>query len=141
MNPSSVRYLVDVSAVTRMTDPTVAARLGPLIEAGEIATCMVTAIELAAAVDDLRGLPTVVALYEAAFGHLDTAEGDLRRAAAVQLALADQGYRLRSSSPLVVAAVAERRRVVVLHHDASFDLIAKVTRQDMEWVVPEHALV
>ncbi len=137
MTRSLVRYLVDVSAVTKMTDPPVAARLGPLVEAGVVDACIMTTIELVAAVDDLQRLPTVVALHQAAFAHLDTTEADLRRAAAVQLALAEQGYRLPRSAPLVVAAIAERHRVVVLHHDTSFDLIAKVTRQNTEWVVGE----
>jgi predicted nucleic acid-binding protein len=35
---------------------------------------------------------------------------------------------------LLVAAVAERHRVTVLHHDADFDLIAGVTGQRVEWV-------
>ena len=32
-------YLIDKSALARMEDPRVQARLGPIIEAGEAATC------------------------------------------------------------------------------------------------------
>ena len=31
---------------------------------------------------------------------------------------------------------AERERVIVLHYDGDYDLIAQVTGQSMEWVVP-----
>ena len=37
---------------------------------------------------------------------------------------------------LVIGAVAERHRVSVLHHDGDFDLVAGVTGQRTEWVVP-----
>jgi predicted nucleic acid-binding protein len=37
---------------------------------------------------------------------------------------------------LLIAAVAERERVTVLHYDSDYDLIAGVTGQPMQWVVP-----
>jgi predicted nucleic acid-binding protein len=37
---------------------------------------------------------------------------------------------------LLVAAVAKRERVTILHHDDGYDLIAQVTGQPMQWVVP-----
>lgn len=37
---------------------------------------------------------------------------------------------------LLVAAVAERERVILLHYDAGYDLIAQVTGQAVQWVVP-----
>jgi hypothetical protein len=37
---------------------------------------------------------------------------------------------------LVVSAVAERYRVTVLHYDGDFDLVAAVTGQSTEWIVP-----
>jgi predicted nucleic acid-binding protein len=36
---------------------------------------------------------------------------------------------------LLVAAVAEREHVTVLHYDADYDLVAQVTGQPMRWVV------
>jgi hypothetical protein len=35
----------------------------------------------------------------------------------------------------LVAAVAERERVTVLHYDAGYDLIVHVTGQPMQWIV------
>jgi len=37
---------------------------------------------------------------------------------------------------LLVAAVAERERVTVLHYDGDYELIAQLTSQPMQWVVP-----
>jgi predicted nucleic acid-binding protein len=36
----------------------------------------------------------------------------------------------------MIAAVAERERVILLHYDGDYDLIAEITRQPMQWVVP-----
>jgi predicted nucleic acid-binding protein len=37
---------------------------------------------------------------------------------------------------LLVAAVAERERVTLLHYDGDYDLIGRVTSQPAQWVVP-----
>ena len=37
---------------------------------------------------------------------------------------------------LLIAAVAEREQVTLLHYDSDYDLIAQVTTQPMQWVVP-----
>jgi hypothetical protein len=41
------------------------------------------------------------------------------------------------SSPVtLIAAVAEREQVALLHYDADYDLVAGITGQPMQWVVP-----
>jgi hypothetical protein len=37
---------------------------------------------------------------------------------------------------LLIAAVAERERVTILHYGGHYDLITQVTRQPTHWVVP-----
>jgi predicted nucleic acid-binding protein len=37
---------------------------------------------------------------------------------------------------LLIAAVAERERVTVLHYDTDYDLIAQAAGQPMQWGVP-----
>ena len=37
---------------------------------------------------------------------------------------------------LLIAAVAERERVAVLHYDGGYDLIAQITSRPVQWVVP-----
>jgi predicted nucleic acid-binding protein len=41
---------------------------------------------------------------------------------------------------LLVAAVAEREHVTVLHYDGDYDLIAQVTSQPVQWVVPRETV-
>jgi hypothetical protein len=40
------------------------------------------------------------------------------------------------SRDLLIAAVARREHVTVLHYDSDYELIAQVTGQSMAWVVP-----
>ncbi|WP_229071764.1 PIN domain nuclease [Actinoplanes sp. DH11] len=56
-----------------------------------------------------------------------------QRAVEVQAILADQGrHRAPSVPDLLIAAVAERSGLIVLHLDKDFDLIAEVTGQPVE---------
>jgi predicted nucleic acid-binding protein len=60
-----------------------------------------------------------------------------RRALDVQGALWRSGHVRAVGFPdLLVAAVAERERVAVLHYDADYDLIAHITGQPVQWIVP-----
>jgi predicted nucleic acid-binding protein len=60
-----------------------------------------------------------------------------RRALEVQQALADQGrHRAPSVPDLLIAAVAERSGLTVLHADKDFDLIAEVTGQPVHRLQP-----
>jgi len=56
-----------------------------------------------------------------------------RRAIEVQMALADQGtHRAPGIPDLLIAAVAERADLTVLHLDKDFELIAAITGQAVE---------
>lgn len=67
---------------------------------------------------------------------VDTSAAHLRRALQVQRLLAERSQRGRKIPDLLVAAAAEALDVGVLHYDGDFDLIASVTGQRCEWVVP-----
>ena len=68
---------------------------------------------------------------------LATHDEDWRRALDVQGALWRSGQVRAVGFPgLLVTAVAERERVAVLRYDAGYDLIAHVTGQPMQLVVP-----
>jgi predicted nucleic acid-binding protein len=59
------------------------------------------------------------------------------RALEVQGALAVEGlHRTVKLGDLLIAAAAERARLVVLHYDPDFDRIATITGQPTEWVAP-----
>jgi predicted nucleic acid-binding protein len=130
-------YLADTSALARLRHQSVAAVLGPLIEAGLVATCGVIEFELAWAARTAAEFDQVRADRDAGYEWLATDDEDWRRALDVQAALWRSGQVRAVGFPdLLVAAVAERERVTLLHYDGDYDLIAHVTGQQMQWVVP-----
>ena len=65
------------------------------------------------------------------------AQTDLDRAMDVMQALARRGQHRAVGLPdLLIAAVAERAGLPVMHYDADYDLIAAITGQPTQWVVP-----
>lgn len=60
------------------------------------------------------------------------------RALEVQAALSAPGQLCAVKFPdLLIASTAERHGLVVIHYDSDYDLIAGVTDQPCEWVVPQ----
>jgi len=130
-------YLADTSALARLRHQPVAAVLGPLIEAGLVGTCGVIEFELGWATRTAAEFDQLRADRDIGYERLATHDEDWRRALDVQGSLWRSGQIRAVSFPdLLVAAVAERERVTVLHYDAGYDLIAHVTGQPMQWVVP-----
>jgi predicted nucleic acid-binding protein len=131
------RYLADTSALSRLRHQSVAAVLGPLIEAGLVATCGVIESELGWATRTPAEFDQLRADRDAGYEWLATHDEDWRRALDVQGVLWRSGHVRAVGFPdLLVAAVAERERVTMLHYDADYDLIAHVTGQPVQWVVP-----
>jgi predicted nucleic acid-binding protein len=130
------RYLADTSALGRLRHPPVAEVLGPLIEAGLVAACGVIELELAWAARTSAELDELRADRDAGYERLAILDADWRRALQVQAELWRGGQMRSVGLPdLLVAAVAEREHVTVLHYDADYDLVAQVTGQPMRWVV------
>ena len=130
-------HLADTSALARLRHPPVAAVLGPLIEAGLVATCGVIEFELAWATRTVSELDQLRADRDTGYEWLATHDEDWRRALDVQAALWRGGQMRSVGLPgLLIAAVAERERVTVLHYDGDYDLIRKVTGQPARWIVP-----
>jgi predicted nucleic acid-binding protein len=130
-------FLADKSALTRReSKPKVREILEPLLIAGEIASCGVVDLELLysardratyrATADALRGMPRVPVNDEC-----------VERALEVQGMLAERSQHRAVPLPdLLVAACAENAGLTVLHYDADFDRIAKLTGQRVQWIVP-----
>lgn len=108
----------------------------PMLEAGEVGISGVLELEILYSArshtdflvirEELRGYP-----------RLQLDETDFARAADVMELLARRGQHRGAGLPdLLQAAVAERTGVTLLHYDADFDLVALVTGQPAEWVVP-----
>jgi predicted nucleic acid-binding protein len=130
-------HLADTSALARLHRPAVAAALGPLIEAGLVATCGLVEFEVSWATRNGAELDTVRADRVAGYEWLATDDEDWHRALDVQAELWRSGrVRAVGFPDLLIAAVAEREQVTLLHYDADYDRIAEVTRQPMQWVVP-----
>jgi hypothetical protein len=130
-------YLADTSALARLRHQTVAAVLGPLIEAGLVATCGVIEFELGWAARTAAEFDQLRADRDAGYEWLAIHDEDWRRALDVQAALWRGGQIRAVGFPdLLVSAAAERQRVTLLHYDRDFDLIAGITGQAMQWVVP-----
>ncbi len=130
-------YLADTSALARLRHQTVAAALAPLIEAGLVATCGVIEFELGWAAITAAELKQLRADRDIGYEWLATHDEDWRRALEVQATLWHRGQIRAVGLPdLLIAAVAERERVSVMHYDSDYDLIASITGQPMQWVVP-----
>ncbi len=131
------QYLIDKSAMARLHEKEVADKLRLLMRRGQVSMCGMTLLELlysAQSADDYRQL---AARLEAVPEWLITEDSDFWRAREIQEELASTGRHRAVPIPgLVIAAVAERHRVAVLHYDAAYDVIAEVTGQPTEWVVP-----
>jgi len=129
-------YLADTSALARLHHPAVAAVLAPLIEAGVVATCGVIEFELGWAARSGAELDQLRADRDAGYEWLATHDEDWRRALGVQASLWRSGQVRAVGLPdLLIAAVAERERVTVLHYDGDYDFIAQITGQPTQWVV------
>src|SRR6266536_556789 len=80
--------------------------------------------------DDLLGFPNLSVD--------DRVEAKARRA---QAALARRGqHRGPTAVDLLIAAIAEAHGVILLHYDRHFDLIARATGQEVEWLARRGAL-
>jgi predicted nucleic acid-binding protein len=132
------RYLVDKSAVARWHHPGVRKVLAPLIEHGLVATCGITELEVLFSARGKADYRQVAEDRQHAYEWLPTEDTDLRRALSIQAQLAGRG-RLRAVSlpDLIIAAVAERHRVCVLHYDGDYEHVAAITGQATRWVVPQ----
>ncbi len=135
--PAVATHLADTSALARLHRPAVAAVLGPLIEAGLVATCGVIEFELGWATRSAAEYELVRADRDYGYEWLATHDQDWRRALDVQAALL-RGGRMRAVGfpDLLIAAVAEREHVTLVHYDGDYDLITEITRQPTQWVVP-----
>ena len=130
------RYIADKSALARLRHSSVDRRLTPLLLAGDVASCGIIDLELLYSArtyadfvqlrTDRRALPSI-----------EIGQPDFDRASAVMQLLARRGKHRGVGIPdLLIAAVAERAEVAVLHYDGDFDLIGSVTGQKVEWIVP-----
>lgn len=133
-------YLIDKSALARMEDPRVQARLAPVIAAGDAATCAIIELEVLYSARNRDEHARTRARRELAYRNVELTSAIFERAVEVQGLLAARGRHRLPIPDLIIAAAAEAAGMTVLHYDADFDTIATVTRQSMEWVAPRGSL-
>jgi hypothetical protein len=131
----AVTHLVDTSVLTRLDHSAVRTALEPLATGGQVARAGISDLEVGFSARNAREWSRLAAAL-AAFPLIETDAAHLRRARQVQRLLASRGLRGRKVPDLLIAAAAEESGLTVLHYDADFELIARVTGQACEWVVP-----
>jgi predicted nucleic acid-binding protein len=131
------RYLADTSVFARNRVREVAIVIDPLMTHGLLATCGILELEVLYSARTAVDYTTLAHGRRVALEWLPTEDVDVRRALAIQSELAKRGQHRIAWPDLLIAAVAERHRVTLLHYDADYDLIAEITGQDAQWVVPK----
>jgi predicted nucleic acid-binding protein len=137
MAVSPATWLVDKSVLARLARPEVREVVLPRVQVGRIAISIVTELEIgfsARSVDDYLTTRRTLVDYLVPILIAPRAE---RRAREIQAELVRGGQHRAVSIPdLLMAAAAEVEQLSVLHYDADFELIASITGQPTQWVVP-----
>jgi predicted nucleic acid-binding protein len=132
----SLRWLIDKSALARIGKPSVAAVLVPRIDTGRVGCCVVTALEVGFSARSTSDHDAVLALLERLVPVVMPVRAE-QIARDTQRQLVESGrHRSAGVADLLVAATAAAAGLTVLHYDGDFDVIASVTGQQVEWVVP-----
>lgn len=134
-------YLADTSVyVLQGKHLTVRRRFESLLAEGRLATCQMTALEFLNNAPNPKGYEI---LWGAIQGQrwLDVTTGAMDRALEVHRRLAEASQHRRFRLPdLIIAATAEVHGATILHYDADYDRIARVTGQATEWVAEKGSL-
>jgi predicted nucleic acid-binding protein len=131
------RYILDKSAIARIRYPEVFAVVGSRIEAGLVATCAMVEFEILWSTRSVAEFNEVRMDRRQAYEWLPMEDQHWSRALDVQQQLWATGQLRTVPLPdLLIAAVAEQHRLIVIHYDADYERIAAITQQPVEWVVP-----
>ena len=131
----ALSHLLDTSVLTRLGEPLVRAVVEPLAAIGRAARAGISDLEIGYSARNAAEWDELVGALDA-FELVDTTAEHIQRARQVQRMLAADSQRGRKIPDLLVAAAAEQAGYTVLHYGADFDLIASVTGQTCQWVVP-----
>jgi predicted nucleic acid-binding protein len=132
-------HLAETSVLTRLSVAAVRSALQPFIDAVALARCTLTDLELgfsASSASDWDRLQSVLA----SLTPVEVTPAVISRAKNVQRMLAAGGLKGRKVPDLIIAAAAELADLTVLHYDHDFELIASITRQPHEWIVPRGSI-
>ncbi|MGB2757386.1 MAG: PIN domain nuclease [Acidimicrobiia bacterium] len=129
-------FLVDKSAWEQRRHSQIAADLlARLLSEDRVASCHVSALEIQFSARNAREYLEQVE-ERTALRWLPVSEVVMDRAMEVQVKLARKGQHRLPIPDLMIAATAEIHGATVLHYDDDFDLIAAVTKQPAQWILP-----
>lgn len=131
----ALTHLIDTSVLKRLGAPQVRAVVEPLLQGDRLARTGISDLEVGYSARNESEWSQLMHALEV-FTLLQTTDAHLLRAVEVQGQLAAKSQRGRKIPDLLVAAAAEANHLTVLHYDHDFDLIAGVTGQRCDWVVP-----
>lgn len=129
-------YLLDSSGWEQHRyDDRARRRIGELRDSGRLATCIVTISEMLFSARSLEDMSADHArLVETAF--LTMTPAAEQHVVPALMALAARGRHRRPIPDPLIAGIARAHGAVVLHYDHDFELIAEVTGQPHEWIIP-----
>jgi predicted nucleic acid-binding protein len=123
-------------ALARWDHPDVSRVLDDLSDRGVLATCAAVEWEM---IYSARNKPDTARIRFLLRGFTFLYCGDkvFDRVLDVQGIALERGFhRALSMADLLIAATAERHQGTVLHYDGDYDMIASITEQPTQWVVP-----
>jgi predicted nucleic acid-binding protein len=128
-------YLIDTSAVFRILQAELRKAWSDQLAAGVIAICPIVELELLYSARSLADRLEKQRLLHDLFGWVSMHDGSYERASEVQQLLTEAGAH-RSAGPvdLLIAATAERERLIVLCDDHDYQTVATVTGQPVKLV-------
>lgn len=130
----ALTWLVDTSVLTRLPNSEVRTAVAPLVEQGRVGRCTMSDLETgfsARNANEWDALQRALSVFPV----VDVVSSDFDQAKETQRALAALGLKGRKVPDLIIAAVALRMELAVLHYDRDFELIEQVTGQPTRWVV------
>ncbi|PZF82846.1 PIN domain-containing protein [Jiangella anatolica] len=130
-------YLFDTSVIHRLAASLVADRVDALGVQRPLYRCAVTDLEVLRSSVSPADYEARRAALISAYSELPITPDVMARALDTQRRMAAVSrHRGLSLADLVVAACAAAHDAVVVHYDSDYDLIAEVTGQPVEWIVP-----
>jgi predicted nucleic acid-binding protein len=132
---SAALYLIDTSALFRIFDADVRDRWSDALAAGVIAVCPVVELEFLYSARSLADRLEKQQLMRDLFSWVGMNDRGFERANEIQQRLTESGQH-RSAGPvdLLIAATAERERLVILCDDHDYRIVAAVTGQAVRFV-------
>lgn len=132
---SPALYLIDTSGLFRILQAKLRQSWSDQLAAGVIATCPIVELEFLYSARSLADRLEKQRLLRDLFGWVPMNERAHQRADEVQQRLTEVGQH-RSTGPvdLLIAATAERERLIVLCDDRDYEVVASVTGQPVKLV-------